>query len=142
MDRKKSAGFLASVVIAGFGANFATHAEENSEKQKEPVDSSLSSRVVGDEDIFFLVNDFYGGPDFYDEDISNKENKTYIVPAAISEPNEGIAPENVQEQKTSVSNEKDATNVSPGSSNTSESSNEIKNRDSSKKKKSSSKKKI
>ena len=55
MDRKKSAGFLASVVIAGFGANFATHAEENSEKQKEPVDSSLSSRVVGDEDIFFLV---------------------------------------------------------------------------------------
>jgi|GEM_PF-6598138 F0F1-type ATP synthase membrane subunit c/vacuolar-type H+-ATPase subunit K len=142
MDRKKSAGFLASVVIAGFGANFATHAAENAE-QHTGTDIKFSAveespdLVMGDD----CVCEYGGPPDFYDEYISNKENKTYIVPAAISEPSKEAVPESVQEQKTSVSSEKDATNVSPGSSNTSESSNEIKNRDSSRKKKKSSSKK-
>ena len=139
MDRKKSAGFLASVVIAGFGANFATHATENVEQHTEADIKFNTEESLLDEDSPCCE---YGGPPvFYDKDISNKENKTYIVPAAISEPSKKAVPENVQKQITSVSSEKDATNVSPGSSNTSESSNEIKNRDSSKKKKKSSSKK-
>ena len=136
MSRRNGANFLASIVIAGFGANFATHAAENVGQQS--ADGSVLHTVGKSPSDYIEVCEMYGGPDFYGKGLLNRG---YIDPVRISEPNTVTSSEEVLESKTSVPSKEDETNVSTNLENTPNLSKEGKKRDFSKKKKKSSAKK-